>query len=170
MKNYVHLLYLAEFLEWRIMQTEVVEKSETFYAQSIFSKNEIMWKNMIEANSHRWQYSAMHGCCMLDNSGCRRSEYVILAALPQQHILHRHISLLCLYICCLSCKLWEIQNGCTQGVHGNALTRSWWFGHIYIYIYIYMWKSCRCWISRVDCEIKWWYNSPFTSWWILCLL
>ena len=40
MKTYVHLWYLTEFfLEWRILQTEVVEKSETFYAQSVFSEN-----------------------------------------------------------------------------------------------------------------------------------
>jgi len=91
---------------------------------------EIMWKNMIEPN--RWQYSAMHAHCMLDNSGYRHSEYVILAAFPQQHILHRHSSLLCLYICCLSCKLWQIHNRCAQGVHGNALTGSWRCGRMYM--------------------------------------
>ena len=38
--HYVQLWYLIEvFLEWRILQTEVVKKSETFYAQSIFSEN-----------------------------------------------------------------------------------------------------------------------------------
>jgi len=52
---YVHLWYLTEFfLEWGILQTEVVEKSEKFYAQSIFfwkcAIYEIMWKYMFEPN------------------------------------------------------------------------------------------------------------------------
>jgi hypothetical protein len=55
MKTCVHL-YLTEFFsEWRILQTEVVEKSETHILCSVhcFQKcaiNEIMWKNTIEQN------------------------------------------------------------------------------------------------------------------------
>jgi len=28
---------------------------------------EMMWKNMVESNRHRWQHNTAHALCMLDN-------------------------------------------------------------------------------------------------------
>jgi hypothetical protein len=47
-KTYVHLLYLAEFLEWAVFQAKFVEKSKhTFYFQELlFQKSCRLWCNV----------------------------------------------------------------------------------------------------------------------------
>jgi len=54
--------YMTQFfLEWKLLQTKVVEKFKTRFISSHFfpSENraiyEIMWKNIVEGAGHRWQ-------------------------------------------------------------------------------------------------------------------
>jgi len=69
MKTYAHLRYLAEFfLEWEMMQTDVIEKTKTHNLCSVtFPENrtvyEVMWKNMVE--SDRPQATSYYGACAL---------------------------------------------------------------------------------------------------------
>jgi hypothetical protein len=64
-----------------MFQTNMAENIKTYILCSIiFSKNraiyEMCGKIRYSPTGHRWQYYMVHVLCILDNWGCRHSEYV----------------------------------------------------------------------------------------------
>jgi len=100
--------YLAQFLEWKIFQTKVVEKLETHFMLNNFffffkcAIYETMWKNIVQQETHRWKYGTCTyhaGYLRLQNAHTR---CIILIAFPLQQWLHERTSMLRdTYIACL---------------------------------------------------------------------
>jgi hypothetical protein len=91
MNTYVHLWYLAEyFLEWEILQTEVVEKIEThFMYNNFFWKLYYLWDNVEKYGRARQAtdhsiIQHMPFVCWINRVTDAHSEHVIRIAFPLQ--------------------------------------------------------------------------------------
>jgi len=93
-----------------MLQAKVVEKIKTQFlclmtpSSQIHAMNEVMWSNMVEPQMAR-QYNMVHVLCVLDNwiTKATDTHTISITAFPWQQWLHRHATVLHLYICCLSC-------------------------------------------------------------------
>jgi hypothetical protein len=108
MKIAIHLpSYLAQFLEWEMFHTKVVEKIKTHFMFNIFFfKNcatyEIMWKNTVAPDRPQMTIWRVHIVSWIPKTADRHLEYVIRNAFPQQQRLHGCTSMLrYMYIACL---------------------------------------------------------------------
>jgi hypothetical protein len=100
MKTYIHVWsHFAQFLEWEMFQTSIVEKIKTHILCSIYiflnlAIYEITRKNVVDPNRPPITIWHMHIACLIPKTTNTHSEYVALIAFPMQHWLYVCISLL----------------------------------------------------------------------------
>jgi hypothetical protein len=78
-----------------------------------------MWKNIVETGRPQ-TILRMRIACSITKATDTYSEYVIIIAFPQQKWLREHVSMLRLYVHCLSCYRQKIIRG-RAGVLGTRL-------------------------------------------------
>ena len=107
MKTYLRSYVAHLFLGRKMFQTKVVEKKKTHFLLKIyFFENhvvyEIMRKNMVEQGRAQMVSIRVRFLCWIIKSIDTHSEYVILAAFQLQKCLYESVSMLHLYVHCLS--------------------------------------------------------------------
>jgi hypothetical protein len=101
------IISLWSFLGIEIFHTKLVEKIKTHILYSlIFSEThtiyEIMWSNMVERGRPPKTIWRMRIACYITKARDTHSEWEIFIASPRQKLLRERVSLLRLYVYCLS--------------------------------------------------------------------
>jgi hypothetical protein len=103
-------IYMSQFfLEWEILQANVVEKIETqiLCAVTLFPKPYRLWnnaKNSVELGGPRITKKQIHIACCITETTNTHSELVIIIMFPQQQWLHESLSMLSYMF--ITCLLW----------------------------------------------------------------
>ena len=105
--------YLAQFLQWEMFQTKVVEKIKThththththFVMNNVF-KNcvvyEIIWKNIVQPDRPQMTIWLMRIACWMPRATNAHSQYVMSVVLPLHRMVAQMRLSVTLYIACL---------------------------------------------------------------------